>query len=466
MSGARDVRPTPEKTGWRWGPFTFRLPFLHTRPCWQELLQGTLVATATGLALVPILTGYFGMDFEQAIAATLLFSVFLVMSLWGFGDPYAPGWNTPALPLVLAFVLARYDTPDLRFQAMTALSLQFAVLVFALGITGTGPRLIAWLPPTLRASILIGSALAAFHQVFITDAPRFLHKQPISILLACAICLMCVFSAPLHRWQARFGWLRTLTSLGLLPGFLAAALIGPLVGEVHYQIEWGWLLPPVGEAVAKMSPFSIGWPSASMYFDVVPLVLLTYVIQFGDWVTGDAVVREAQPSRPDDPIRIDPRRSHLVLALRNAGSALVAPFFPAQGSLWTGVHVVVATRWREGPRSMRDLHSGLISYYLMGLPVIYFLMPLLTGVQPLLGVALAITLVTSGFACAYIGMAIPRNNAERGSALLGGVALALFDPWIALAVAVACWFLLVGREQKGSPSPAPIPASDIHEQQA
>ena len=453
MKVEADQAPVAENSGWRWGPFTFRLPFLHTRMHWPELAQGMLVATATGLALVPILTGYFGMSFEEGIAASLLISTLLVISLWVFGDPYAPGWTTAALPLVLAFVLARYETPELRFQAMAALSLAYALLVFVLGVTRAGPRLIGWLPPTLRATILIGSALAAFRQVFVTDAPRFLHQQPVSILLACGICLVVVFSVPLHRWQARYRWLRHLTALGLLPGFLAAALVGPLVGEVSYAVQWGWMLPPVGDAVAKMSPFSIGWPPLSMYLDVMPLVLLTYVIQFGDWVTGDAVIRDAQRARPDDPIRIDPRRSHFVLALRNAAAGLLAPLFPTQGSLWAGVQVVVASRWREGPQAMRDLHSGLVSYYLMGLPFIYFLLPLLTGLQPLLGVALAITLVTTGFACAYIGMAIPRTNAERGSAVLGGVALALFDPWIALAAAVACWWLLVGREQKDPAGP-------------
>ena len=448
MSDANNPAPIVETSGWRWGPFTFRLPFLHTRPHWPELLQGLLVATATGLALVPILTGYFGMSFEEGVATSLLISTFLVISLWIFGDPYAPGWTTPALPLVLAFVLARYETPDARFQAMTALSLSYAALVFVLGISRAGPRLMAWLPPTLRACILVGAALAAFRQVFVTDAERFLHQQPISIMLACGICLVLVFSAPLQRLQGRLPWLRTLVALGLLPGFLVAALVGPLVGEIEYQVEWGWLLPPVGDAVAKMSPFSIGWPPLSMYADVLPLVLLTYVIQFGDWVTGDALIREAQPHRPDDPIRIDPRRSHLVLAIRNFSASLVAPFFPTQGSLWAGVQVVVTSRWRSGRGAMRDLHSGLISYYLMGLPVIFFILPLLTGLKPLMGVALAITLVTTGFACAYIGLAIPRSNAERGSAVLGGVALSLFDPWIGLAVAVACWWLLVGREPR------------------
>ena len=62
MSGAQRP-PVVENSGWRWGPFTFRLPFLHTRPHWPEIAQGLLVATATGLALVPILVGYFGMSF-------------------------------------------------------------------------------------------------------------------------------------------------------------------------------------------------------------------------------------------------------------------------------------------------------------------------------------------------------------------------------------------------------------------
>src|SRR5690606_29179023 len=38
-------QPIVENTGWRWGPFTLRLPFLHTRPHWPEIAQGLLVAT-------------------------------------------------------------------------------------------------------------------------------------------------------------------------------------------------------------------------------------------------------------------------------------------------------------------------------------------------------------------------------------------------------------------------------------
>ena len=46
----------PEQPGWRWGPFTFRLPFYHSKLCWPEFFQGLLIAAATGLSLVPLMT--------------------------------------------------------------------------------------------------------------------------------------------------------------------------------------------------------------------------------------------------------------------------------------------------------------------------------------------------------------------------------------------------------------------------
>lgn len=151
-------------------------------------------------------------------------------------------------------------------------------------------------------------------------------------------------------------------------------------------------------------------------------------------------------------VPICPTRSHLALAIRNFLSALVAPFFPTQGTLWTGVHVIVVQRWKQGPQVMPDLHSGMMSYYLMGLPIIYFLLPLLTGLKPLLGIALSLTLVLSGFACAYIAMAIPRTATARGTALLVGTALAVFDPWLGLLVGITATLLLVGWERNPDPT--------------
>ncbi|MEO7013811.1 MAG: hypothetical protein ABI127_05825, partial [Dokdonella sp.] len=65
-------------------------------------------------------------------------------------------------------------------------------------------------------------------------------------------------------------------------------------------------------------------------------------------------------------------------------------------------------------------------------------------------IALSLTLLLTGFACAYIAMAIPKNNATRGTALLIGAALAMFPPWIGLGVGVAASLLLTGFEREES----------------
>jgi hypothetical protein len=438
-------------SGWRWGPFTFRLPFYHTKLYWPEFVQGVLVASATGLALVPVMTMMFGLSFEQALTCAFLHSFLIATALIVFGEPYAPGWVTPALPLVLTFVMAHYEDPVQRWQAMTALSLNFAVLVGFLGITGLGNQLLRWIPHTLKAGIILGAALAAFKRVLVDDAERFLLAQPIATVTACAVCLILLFSEPFQRLRARYRWATILAALGLLPGFLAAALIGPLVGEVAYDIQWGIFIPPVAETWATVSPWAIGWPSWDMFVAAMPLALITYIILFGDLVTGQAVISEAQPDRPDEPIEMGPQRSHLSIALRNAAMGVTAPFFPTQGSLWAGVHVVVVQRWRQGAKTMRSLHDGLHSYYLMGIPFIYALLPLLTGLKPLMGIALSLTLIVTGFACAYIALAMPQRPAERGAVLMTAAAIALIEPWVGLVLGLIAALALIGPDRPNAP---------------
>ena len=134
------------------GLFTFRVPFYHTRLCWSEFLQGLFVSAATGLALIPVMTAFFGLSFEEAVALSMIHASLIASAVIVFGEPYAGGWITPALPLILAFVIGGYEDPVSRFQAMTTLSLVFATLVLFLGITGLGKRFVIWLPiPSRRA---------------------------------------------------------------------------------------------------------------------------------------------------------------------------------------------------------------------------------------------------------------------------------------------------------------------------
>ncbi len=434
-----------EHPGWKWGPFTTRVPFLHTGIEWPELFQGFIVAGATGLALVPILMSQFNFSFEESLAVAFIQSVLISSSPIIFGEPFAPGWITPALPLVLVYMENDnfpYSTPEEKIQFMTATSLTFAVLVLFLGLSGLGKRFLEWLPDSLKGGIIMGAAIAALYKVFLD--PRYVEAQPISTITAISICLILIFSLPVQRLKTKWRWLGILSALGLLPGFLAGAIVGPFVGEVTYEIEWGIAIPPFFAMFEKVSPFIIGWPEWSMYVSGFPLALMGYVILFGDLVTGMEVLKGAVNNRPDEKITIDVGRSHLSIAIRNALMALFAPFFPTQGCLWTGVHVLIVQRWQEGRDKMESLYSGISCYYVFGIPLLYVILPLVTGLKPLMTIALSLTLVLTGFACSYVAMGIPKTQIERGVVILTGVALAVFSPWVGMTVGVLATLFLVG----------------------
>ena len=97
---------------------------------------------------------------------------------------------------------------------------------------------------------------------------------------------------------------------------------------------------------------------------------------------------------------------------------------------------------------MSSLFTGISSYYVFGIPVLYLLLPLLTALKPLMGIALSLTLVLTGFACAYIAMEIPRTNIERGVVILMAVTLAFFaNPWVGMIVGIVATLTLVGPAQ-------------------
>lgn len=437
--------------GIKWGPFTARIPFWHTRLEWQDLLQGIFVAGATGLATVPILTNYLGLSFEEAVACMFIQSLILCSAPIFFGEPFAPGMITPALPLVLIAISSPDMTPDQRIHFMTAAAINLSVLLFILGITGLGSRFIAWIPDALKGGIILGAAIAALKRVFLDDADKLINAQPITTIAALVVCMLLIFSEPVQRYKRQIRWVAVLASLGLLPGFLTAAVVGPLTGllregpaEVVYEIEWGVLWLPFTAVLAKMSPFSIGFPEPAVFLHALPIALMSYVILFGDIITGTEIIKAAEKARPDEKIDLNSNRSHLSLAARNATLALTAPFFPYQGALWTGVQVVIVQRWADGRKSMDSLFSGIHSYYVFGVPVLYFCLPLVTALKPLMGVALSLTLILTGFACAFVAMAIPRTTTERGVVLLTAVSLAVFSPWIGMLVGIAATLLLVG----------------------
>ncbi|MEZ5362850.1 MAG: hypothetical protein R2748_11045 [Bryobacterales bacterium] len=440
--------------GWRWGPFTARVPLLHLKPELPELAQGLLVANATGLAVVPLYAEHFGMGFEIAVALVVLQSFTIYSSFLLFGEPFCPGWLTPALPLVLREATA-LATPDLRTEFVNAIVLATAAVFLFFGATGLGKIFLRAIPRALKAGIILGAGLSALYGETLPrsgDRPSRLDAYPVCVSLAVVVTLLLVFSKPLERWKQRLPWLGRLAALGVLPGFFLAMVAGPWLGEISYQgffdYEGPFLYwPDFHGLLAQYSVIGRGLPPASMLLQAAPLAIAAYIIGFSDIITGTAILEEAGRDRPDDPPALDPRRTHLSIGLRNAAIALVGgPFFPLQGPLWTGATVVVAERWRRGPQAMRSLMDGVASYYLFGLPILYFIGPALELLRPALDIAFSLTLILTGFACAYVALGMLHERVERGVALLVGATILFFSTPTALLLGLLLTAGLLGPD--------------------
>ena len=443
------ITNTTTSKGLKWGPFTLRIPFIHLRFRAGEFFQGMVISGATAFAAVPIAMGL-GLTFEEGVALSFIAGTLIGAGPIFFGEPMAPGWVTPAVPIVIAAFAAKgqfngvYDPAV--FQFMAAMCIEFTLLLFIMGITGWGKKLIEIIPNGLKAGIILGAALAAFYQVFVTDLDK-LMIQPISMGLAISLCVITTFSEPFKRLALNNKFFKVVGSLGLLPGFVLAALVAFLLNEVTFNIEWGFRIPDVVSLFNRTSPLAIGFPSIDMYLEAIPLVVIGYTLLFGDLITGTEVLNDAQTQRPDEPLDVNLDRSHLSVAMRNFLGLLVNPFFPTQGALWTGVHVVVAERWKKGPKEMHSIFDGLGSYYLMGIPFLYVTLPFITLMKPLMQMALTLTLILTGFACAYVAMAIPKKNSEMASALLIAVFITFFSAWIGLLIGILLSIFVVGTDK-------------------
>ncbi|GBL03795.1 xanthine permease [Glaciecola sp. KUL10] len=435
--------------GIKWGPFTMRIPFVHLRFSLPDMLQGFAVAGATGLALVPYFMALLGLSFEEAVVMAMIHSLLISFSWMFFGDPYAPGWLTPAIPFVVAFITAPAYLGDhtSQFQAMTALSLNFAFILVILGATGLGAKLIKIVPNVFKGGIILGAAIAAFLRVTKDgDAANVFQSAPIAGTLGVVVCLVFAFSKPLQAIALNKPLLAKILGFGLLPGFIIAGTVGYFTGEFTYNIRWEIL--DIGAATVslweKASPFAIGWPPIETFIASFPLALITYILFFGDVVTGNEMIEHAQAQRSDEKLEIDSSRAHMATGIRNALMGITAPFFATQGVLWTGIQVVLLKRWAEGKDKLNSIYDSIGSFYLFGFPFLFMLLPIVTLLEPLLPVALAVTLILTAFACATLALALVNDATERGAMVITAMAFSLYEPWQGLLIGIFTIIALCG----------------------
>lgn len=414
------------------GPFQWRIPGIHYRIEKVEFFQGIILG-ATALSSIPYMTDCLGLPYELAWSCVII-EVFLYMLHGWLGDPVVPGWITPTLPFTLIFLEGFEQGPE-RIQALIAVQLLVAFLFIFMGITKLADRFVRLVPASVKGGILLAAPITVIQGQLAEDSQLMI--APVATLVGTFLLAFLSFSPFCEKKRKTIKILDVMAKYGNLFPYLLAMLIGILLKELSYpELELGTIIriPDFGEIFNTVSIFAVGVPSLSVFLKAIPLALICYVLAFGDFVTSETLVKEAQESRNDEYIDFNSSRSNLISGLRNLILGIFAPFPPLSGPLWVGMTVSVAMRYREGEKAMKSLIGGMSSFR-MATFLSVILIPIVSFMKPIMGVGSAITLLFQAYVCARIGMEYCKSNTDKS---IAGVMAAV------LAFKGSGWALLVG----------------------
>jgi hypothetical protein len=430
------------------GAFKLRLPFLHYKWTFPEGIQGAILV-AVPLAATAVHMDILGASFEIAVLMVIL-NGFLYMLHVSLGDPIFPGWITPIIPLVTPWAIGNFaEGPD-RIHAIIALQIMIAVMFLVLGITGLSKKIIKIVPLSMRCGVILGAAIAAIYSVVRPDAASRMAGVEISAIVGTIVAFAIMYSFRYTRLKSRVGIFAYVGKFGLLPGIVAALIVGVIFRELPMPninfAEGIFVSLPFAEMIKGYTIFGIGFPSAYHFIQALPMLLVAYLICFGDFITSEAILDDADKARDDEKIEYNVNRSNLIVGIRNMILALIAPYAPLNGPIWVGGTVATCERYKQGKREMGSIYGGMSSYiFFMALAAL--LLPVVSLFRPALPVAMSITMMVTGWACGYIAMNMCKTREEQGIALIMGVAIAFQSAAVGLAVGVLL-HLFIGAPKK------------------
>ncbi|WP_260851530.1 solute carrier family 23 protein [Denitromonas ohlonensis] len=458
-----------EQPHWPLGPFKIRLPFVHYRWEYPEMIQG-LIMFVVGLAMIPLLQKYLGMPYEAALAFCVIAGVgYMLPAL--LGVPLVPGWITPAIPVVILFLQGFEPGPE-AIKALFALQIEVFLIFLVLGITGMGNRLVTVIPNSLKSGIIIGAGIAAMMGELKVGGR--IDNTPISLIIGSIVSAYVLFSLSFKSIVEKNVWAKRISNFGMVPGMILAMLVGWAVGEYPMpDVQWG-ITNPDFALMWDYLVFSTGMPDASTFMLALPTAVIAYVIAFGDIVVGFTLVKRVDHLREDEKIEEGITRVHLVTAIRNGIHAFFAPWPGLAGPLWTAAHATVAERYALGRKAMDSIYSGGGTFWITGFFAL-FMLPLVSIFKPVLPIALSLTLVLTAYICIMVGMEELKNSTERGVAGIVAVTLAMPDPKstvYAVVIGLVLYFLIershhIGTRDKEDlsilgDSTADLEAGDTH----
>lgn len=424
---------------WPVGPFKVRLPFIHYRFEISDYMQGLLMC-AVDLAAIPLMTEFLGMPFEVALAVVILNGL-LYLTHHLLGDPVVPGWITPAIPLLMAYCSQFPEGPE-RVHALIAFQLMLGIFSISLGMTGMARKVVSLVPSALKAGIIMGAGLSAVVTVF-KEGGRF-DAFPWTISIAIGIAFYLVFSIHFQELKKRNRFWWNFAKLGIFPIILLAVIVAPIFGEAPWpSIEWGFSQPDFVTLFNEYTVFGLGMPPLMMFITAIPTVFAAYLVVFGDVLGAKAILGEADHVRRDEKVDFNPDRSHLIFGGRNAFMSIFGPDVAMCGPQWSAMQVVITERFKGGAKAMKSIYGGVGSFR-WGTNTGLLLLPVVTLVQPILGVALALTLLIQGYVSVRLGIMEARSQRDLGIAGVIGAVLAIKGAGWAFAIGVGLCALIYG----------------------
>lgn len=439
-----------EQPYWKAGIFKIRLPFIHYAWSIPEMVQA-LFMCATCLGAIPVLTEVLGVSYDVALSMVIINGFFYTIHVL-LGDPVVPGWITPAIPIITAFLENGYAIGPDRTKALIAMQFILGIIFLVFGITGLGAKMVELVPNAVKAGVLMGGGLSAIIGEM-GSTGRF-WTYPISITVGVLVAYFCLFSPIWSNLRHKYKAIDMIGKFGMLPAIIIGVVLGPIVGEIAVPaVQWWPLIkiPEFANIWNQLSPFSIGWPSAATWIAAIPTAIVTYIIAFGDFVTSEALITEADEIRQDEKIDFNANRSNIISGIRNTAMALVCPYTQTCGPLWAAVTAAVAQRYKEGPQAMESIYSGAGTFRISTF-IAVALIPISSLLQPVLPVALSLTLIVQGFICTQLAMNMCKRDIERGICGVMGAVLAIQGAAWGLAVGLILFFLLWEKQDKNVPA--------------
>jgi len=365
------------------------------------------------------------------------------------GDPVVPGWITPSVPLTIAFLSNYIIGPD-RTQALIALQFEVGIIFLVFGITGLANKVINIVPTSIKAGILLGAGVASIFGEF-KEGGRF-GLYPIAVTIGILIAYYLLFSQGFRNLRKKNKFADALGKYGMLPAVAIAIIVGPLAGELpvpNIQIGTFFKIPDIAGVIKAVSPFSIGFPSMDVYIQAIPMAIMAYIIAFGDFVTSESLVNEAHDARPDEFVDFNANRSNLISAIRNIVQSFISPYTQLSGPLWAAVTASISQRYKDGRDAMDSLVGGMGTFRWTTMITVATI-PIVSLVQPVLPVALSLTLLVQGYICTRLAMDMCETEMDKGIAgVMGTIIVAKSAAW-GLAVGLILHFLLSGKKEKAA----------------